>query len=116
MKQSSFSFDKPIRSPRDRLRAKSIARREDPPSAHEGARAIASVLNKQQGWVLEQVRLHPGRTSLELAQRIGVGDPRRLNRRLPELERKGILCRERGAPCMVTGLRSFRWYPKEGAE
>lgn len=91
-------------------RATRRARRSDPVTSHEAATAIAGKLGTVQQWVLRCVKAHPGLTAPELARRCDIGDVRKLNRRLPELERAGLVQREVTLlPCSVSGRKAARW-------
>lgn len=89
--------------------ARALARRTDPQESRAAALDIAPRVNQVQRDVLAMVRKHPGCTVSELASYFGARDPRRIGRRLPELERKGLVVRELGQPCTVTGESAARW-------
>lgn len=89
-----------------------IARTDDPETSHRAAEAVISSgkRDRQASEVLRLLRIHPGVTSAELAQRTYVG--RYVTaRRLPELERLGRV--KRGAPraCATTGKSAVTWWP-----
>jgi DNA-binding MarR family transcriptional regulator len=70
-------------------------RNTDPETSREaGVHMLAGGQKAMQAKALQAVRDHPGATATELAEAAGIGDPRKLNRRLPELERAGLV--ERG--------------------
>lgn len=87
-------------------------RTTDPETSKEAGRHMVSSgrLKKAQGDALRWVREHPGRTATELAHAVGVFDPRVLNRRLPELERLGLVKRGEPRPCRVTSRRAAVWW------
>lgn len=131
MKQPGFDFDAPtsaqvlrdtrrIASRVERERAASLARRSDPGESWAAAREMTSLLPGVQRWVMGCVNDHPGLTVPELARKVGIGDPRKLNRRLPELEAKGIVRRETGGDrCRISGRLAARWFPcprREGGQ
>jgi len=93
--------------------AETMARRTDPVTSHLGAASIVESLGDVQTWVLGLLRQHPGTTSSELAQACGVGDIRKINRRLPELERLGKVRRGEMRKCNITGRMAQPWYPVE---
>jgi DNA-binding HxlR family transcriptional regulator len=89
---------------------RTLARNNDPLPSHEAAEFVAPKLGMLQANVLALVKMRPAHTATELARMFSIGDPRRLNRRLPELERDGLVTRdESGAPCGVTGRKAARW-------
>jgi hypothetical protein len=61
-------------------------------------------------WVLGIVRDHPGLTANELAQFVGVGDVRKINRRLPELLEMGKVRRGEPRKCSVSGKQCHVWF------
>lgn len=91
-----------------------LFRKTDPDTSREAAEHVVRTgrLKAAQGDALRWVREHPGLTATELAHRVGVFDPRVLNRRLPELERMDLVVRGEPRTCTVTGRRAAVW---EGA-
>lgn len=89
-----------------------LFRRNDPATSREaGEHMIESgKLAEAQSRVLEMVRRAPGLTSLMLAEVAGEWDPRVINRRLPELERLGLV-RRGEAKRQGTGRRAVTWWP-----
>jgi DNA-binding MarR family transcriptional regulator len=61
--------------------------------------------------VLAIVASRPGHTATELARKMGVMDPRTPNRRLPELERAGLVRRGPRRLCRVTNTKAATWWP-----
>ncbi len=99
----------------DLFGAKRLARRTDPETSKWAAHAIVqsgSLANLQQRCV-DLVTLYPGKTAAELSQAAGDRDPRKVNRRLAEVERKGLVIRGEPRPCTLTGRRAHTWLPKE---
>jgi DNA-binding MarR family transcriptional regulator len=95
----------PIEAPR--------ARRTDPETSHEAAQAVlgSGQVKVQQAIVLEAVLRWPGLTSLELAARLRL-DRYQVARRLPELERAGLVAK---GPARRVGLRyGVTWLPAPG--
>lgn len=88
-----------------------LFRRDDPATSREAAEHMARSgrIKAAQADTLNHVRRHPGLTATELAHRVGLFDPRVLNRRLPELERLGLVVRGEARPCRVTGRRAATW-------
>lgn len=90
-----------------------LFRRTDPATSREAGEHMlkSGKLAEAQQRVLEMVRRSPGLTSLMLAEVAGEWDPRVINRRLPELERLGLV--RRGDPRIQgkTGRRAVTWWP-----
>lgn len=95
-----------------------LARRSDPGTSHEAAAEhVASGNNAAQRLaVLQWVRFAPGRTSDELAHLMGVSR-HVTGRRLPDLERQGLVRRGEPRVSKVGGRRGLTWWPvdAEGA-
>ena len=89
-----------------------IARRTDPPSSHAAAQEIERTGGRasQSEAVLETVTRHPRRTSLELS-RLSRLDRYTVSRRLPELERRGLIRRGPTRDCTVNGRPMLTWEP-----
>lgn len=83
-----------------------VARRSDPATSQMAAKAIAKKLPGMQGWALRMVENYPRQTCNEIAAAIGLRDPRRIGRRLSELEKKGLVRCTGVRPCTVTGRPS----------
>lgn len=90
-----------------------LARASDPATSKEAAREIMSQLPFQQAWALGIVDMYGPSTSSEISTRAGQGTNHRLSRRLPELERKGLIVRESARRCRVTGKKAAVWRVKE---
>ena len=91
-------------------RAKSLARRGDPDTSHEAARRLVESgrLSEQKRAVLSALRREPGVTSAELAQRMGV-DRYTTGRRLPDLEKAGLVKKGEKRICRARGTRAVTW-------
>ena len=89
------------------------ARRTDPPSSHEAAaRVEASGIGARQAeYVLWLVRAYPGCTSGELSFNDISIDRYQISRRLPELERAGLIWRSGPRVCRALGSRQMTWWP-----
>lgn len=89
-----------------------IARRGDPiTSAHAAAWLTSSGFrDSQAGRVLDAVICWPKSTSAELARRAQI-DRYICARRLPELEKLGLVTRGPIAHCTVTGRAALTWDP-----
>jgi hypothetical protein len=87
-----------------------LARSDGPETSRAAARQVAPKLSGLRARVLDLVREHPGCTATELAHHAGDGDPRRVNRRLPELVRDGLLVRGPARPCLITGLKAHTYH------
>lgn len=89
------------------------ARNDDPSSSHEAAEhVVSSGLQAQQHSIAASaVSKHPGLTSLELARATGL-DRFMLARRLPELQRNGLIVRGIVRKCSASNGRSgVTWFP-----
>jgi hypothetical protein len=93
--------------------ARKLARRHDPATSKAGAVDAALSLAKLQRDALEIVKRHPGMTSTEMADAEGMFDPRKINRRLGELETLGLVDRCEPRPCKITGRLAATWKPAE---
>jgi len=89
-----------------------LARTDDPWTSHQAAHwAVKSgLVGSEQQRALGCVVRWPGRTATELAKLVGDADPRRINRRLGELERKGVVHRGNARRCSHTGRAAATWW------
>jgi|SRR5581483_3072970 len=94
------------------LRTKPLARTTDPATSKAAARGVRKKLPNLVAWAAGCVARHPGMTSLEITKLEGEADPRKLNRRLGEAERAGLVCRGPVRKCGVSGKRAETWFPK----
>lgn len=88
-----------------------IARATDPETSRLAADEItrSGARDAQAAEVLRRLREHPGSTSMELA---GLGlDRYAIARRLPELERLGLVRRGDARTCQ-TGRLALTWWPQ----
>lgn len=94
---------------------RTLARRTDPEPSHEAASwAVTSgTVNRLQQHAIVLVQAFPGRTATELAQASEWcnGDPRIVNRRLSEVEKRGKVRRGEPRTCSVTGRKAATWWP-----
>lgn len=86
-----------------------LFRTDDPVESALGAAHIIDKISNLHSEVLEIVRQYPGRTASELAEVLSERDSRRIGRRLPELENKGLVFRTVGV-CTITNRPAARWY------
>lgn len=89
-----------------------IAARRDPGTSDEAARKItrSGKRDAQSKEVLDAVRARPGLTSAEYAG--GVQSQRFMfARRLPDLEKLGLVRKGPPRPCRQTGSRCVTWWP-----
>lgn len=89
------------------------ARNDDPSSSHDAAEHVVSsgLQAQQHSLAASAVRKHPGLTSLELARATGI-DRFVLARRLPEVEREGLIRRGTVRRCSASNGRSaVTWHP-----
>ncbi len=109
--QQSFEFGKRrfIESPRPRTPA---ARRADPVTSHEAARQVTAsgARDGQARDTLIALRANPGATTAELSVRTGI-DRHAVARRMPELEKLGLVRRGEPKKCGATKRRALAWYP-----
>ncbi len=98
----------------DLFEARKLARKTDPETSHEAARGMVETgkLGQAQVEVLSLVRRCPGLGAREYATKAGTGDVRTVNRRLPELEAKGLVVRRGTKKCPMTGRAVARWWPR----
>lgn len=94
------------------MAARVRARRTDPSTSFQAAGELVSSgeLGRQQGEALVLVRSWPGMTTWELAG----GEPIlrfMLNRRLPELVRKGLVRKGEARRCRYSRRPSLTWWP-----
>jgi hypothetical protein len=91
---------------------RAMARESDPDTSHEAAQHVTAsgAAAHQRQRVLALVRAQPGLTSDELA--VAAGMLRQVPaRRLPELERLGLVRRGQVRPSRVTGRNGLTWWP-----
>lgn len=88
-----------------------LSRRSDPDTSHDAADAMSRHLQDRQRRVLGIVFAAPGRTTSELAASYEYRDPRMIGRRLPELERMGLVYRGTPRRCEITGHTASVWFP-----
>ena len=89
-----------------------ISRQTDPASSHAAAQETERTGRRagQSEAVLEMVKRHPRRTALELS-RLSRLDRYTVSRRLPELERRGLIRRGLIRDCTVNGRPMLTWEP-----
>lgn len=98
-------FDNPVYAGIERALHSPVAARRDPVTSHQAAREITAS-GKREGQclaVLALVKKYPRRTSLELSHCGGL-ERHTIARRLPELEKGGLIKRAGIRECAV-GLR-----------
>lgn len=88
------------------------ARNTDPATSRDAAAELVASGRQalQQQEVLAAVRARPGLTSAELAQASDL-DRYAVARRLPELERRGLVRRDGPRPCAVMSRMALTWWP-----
>jgi hypothetical protein len=89
-----------------------IARHADPDTSKAAAKQItdSGVRGEQHRTVLTAVQACPGKTSRELAAEAGL-DRYMVARRLPELEKMGVVQRETERMCTIGKLSATTWRP-----
>lgn len=89
-----------------------LSRSGDPTGSYQAAERIqlSGAAGRQRRAVYAALRLHPGRTSRELARLMDV-DRYQPSRRLPELEHAGWVRRGQRRRCSIGGIVSETWWP-----
>jgi len=116
MNDQSFLFDVGTEAkPRDEGRP--LSHRNDPETSREAAAKLAASgkLSGQRRAVLEALRQCDGGTHGELGRVMGC-DWLVAARRLPELQRMGLVTKGEPRVCTVKGSRCTTWWICEGAE
>lgn len=91
------------------VEARTLARRDGHATSKAGAVDAAARLGELQAFALYCIDRWPGRTSTELARLAGHNDPRRINRRLNELVKAGLIVSEGSRACSITGRQAMTW-------
>ncbi len=86
-----------------------LARGTDPSTSHEAAAKIRPKLKSLQRQTLLLIDEYPGRTATELARLGGHADPRRINRRISELAKRGSIVSKGVRKCWITGFDARTW-------
>lgn len=97
------------RAPPKRKKPRELARANDPATSKLAAHDIQQHLGELQRLALDAVAMWPRCTSTELARHLNRGDPRVLNRRLPELREAGLVRDGPARKCSVTGRMATTW-------
>lgn len=96
---------------------KALARRKDPATSHDSARAVErkGKAHSDREACLQAVRQHPGKTAYEIAAILGIEGiiP---GKRLPELRKPHLV--KNGPPriCAVRKSKAMTWWPGERPE
>ena len=90
----------------------SLARTTDPYTSQESAAEMRDTekLGRAQRLTLNTVRAYPGYTANHLARAMNMPAPRRINRRLSELERADLIRSDGDEVDPVTGRRCLKWW------
>lgn len=88
-----------------------LARASDPETSHEAAQAIVASVGELQRWAAECVAKSPGKTARELAAIYCPQDPKRIDRRLGECEKLGMVRRGEVRKCNRSGRSAATWWP-----
>jgi predicted transcriptional regulator len=88
-----------------------LSRQTDPGTSRLAAKELAAsgIYGRQKRMVYEGLKRNNGTTSAELAQRIGV-DRYVTARRLPDLEREGIVRKGPARLCEITNSLCVTWW------
>lgn len=89
-----------------------LSRSSDPVESRDAAGMIVAHLPTLQAHALALVRMHPGCTVSELAERFALRDPRRIGRRLSELFAVGIV-EKTPKLCTITNRTAAGWVLSE---
>lgn len=89
-----------------------LAAKRDPETSKAAARAIAPVIPSEQEYALACVERMPGATAKELDTHFNPQTWNRIQRRLNELERKGLVERCAARPCRISGKVAATWRVK----
>lgn len=89
-----------------------LARATDSGGSHEAAARVvrSGVHQLQKDRTAAGVARHPGMTSMQLAQALGM-DRHAVARRLPELAREGRVFRGAKALCPISDITVCTWWP-----
>ncbi len=102
-----------IRSPRGFSITLECGRRNtDPSPSHQAAVLIVPHLSKLHRWAASCVRINPGFTARELAEKYCPTDPRKIGRRLIECVKLGMIETGPLRKCRVSGRTVTTWNPK----
>lgn len=91
---------------------KQLARRSHPETSKAAAAEVAEVLGERQRFALDAVRRMPDATSLELDMAFAPGERGRVQKRLNELERAGLIERSGARRCSISGKTAATWRAK----
>lgn len=97
-------------APRTPIGKRPLARTTDPVTSHESV-PDPETLAELHRWAAECVRLSPGRTQRELGAMYCPTDPRRIGRRLNEIEKMGTVKRGDKRLCRISGRPAQTWWP-----
>lgn len=90
-----------------------LARAGDPITSHLAAEKIRPHLAALHEWTVRCVTETPGATQGELGRKYCENDPRKIGRRLVEVERMGLLRRGDIRKCSISGRPAVTWWPVE---
>lgn len=112
-KQETFDFLPPVAPGIERALRSPIAASSDPDTSHLAAKAVTES-GQREGQllaVLAVLKKYPRLTSMELAHHASEPDKMRFicARRLPELERGGLVRRAGKRECSISGMKATIW-------
>ena len=95
-----------------------LAKKNDPATAKAAGirieRLTAAGLQPMHNWIIGCLHERPGCTQRELGQLFSPDDPRRIGRRLAELERMNRARRGWTRRCSISGVTAETWWPADG--
>lgn len=88
------------------------SRRTDPKSSHSAERGVNQSGSReiQQKLIYDYVQSWPGRTSLEMTERLDL-DRYQIARRLADLKNAGLVYQGASRKCRIGGRDSVTWWP-----
>lgn len=86
------------------------ARTTDPPTSHLAAEKAELTAPGIRQICLAEVKRNPGQTAAEIAASVGI-DPYAASRRLPELEKAGLVHKGESRICRVKNSKCTTWLP-----
>lgn len=99
---------------RKRETARKLSRRNGVATSRTSAMEVAGKLTVVRKHAYNAVIANPGKTAFELTRIAKDIDSRKIGRRLPELEKMGLItrcCDEDIRRCTITGKNAYTWTP-----
>ena len=107
-------FTTPQQEGVDRALRVPVAAKDDPGTSQAAGESVTGSGKRegQQMAALALVKRYPGCTSLELARKGGTLDRYVLARRLPEIEKGGLVYQSTPKVCGISGYKAVTWWPR----